>query len=792
MVLLADVPPLLGPGSRLPGRGITRRLLAWKRVPVTGFLFAVLGASTLFSSACSLRPLRSKEALLASGLRAEKAGKLAEAIILYKQALQSDARFGEAHGRLARLELEIGSVEAARFHLLRAVELQPSNFDAHVRLAGLNYQIYFADSARPPLLLLEMENVANQLVQGWPQRPQGYSHQSTVLLERHRGAEAAALIRGAMSRLGSEPSLQTQLASIEHSLGHKEEAIALLRELVARGSNHSPAYDLLYLQLMEANRNNEAGQCLREKWRNVGDLDSGLQLAAHYYASGGNELVRRQLDEALKKLGGSVETQARVGDFWLHRGEPERARAGYEAGLEAHPSSRELYIGRFVELSLAQQDRRSAISLLENELRLGARSDLLLAYRSALDLDQAGKAELSRIRAQLEAIVSRVPRSAFVRYHLGRAYLRAGDVVRGEQQLEKCLRLDPNYAPGWMALADTEFKRGNHGRAERRVDQMLAHAPRNVPALLMKARLQASRGSLAAADATLEQVSGRGVPDTLVRLERASLRLLSDDPQGSIRLLEPALRATPGDDRVIVALALAEAAAGNHNQALERLDRAVAEHPDSLRVLAARASAGLQSGDPVRAAADYRRLKEKSPEQVEFSIGLADALALAGKLSDAAAEYRRAQLIEPSNPRAWLNLAAVLIAAGDRTAAKDAYARALGLDANNPFILNNYSYLLARGGENLSYALQLAQQADRLMPGSREIGDTLVYVHTRLGMHQQAITQLDQLLTRTPQGARKTLENLRAGLHRGDVKGSLRLMEQARDQHAEAQLRGAS
>src|SRR5580704_5784806 len=63
--------------------------------------------------------------------------KYPQAALMYRKALSKDARFGEAHYRLALTELKLGALGDAAGELRRARELQPDNLDARVQLANI-------------------------------------------------------------------------------------------------------------------------------------------------------------------------------------------------------------------------------------------------------------------------------------------------------------------------------------------------------------------------------------------------------------------------------------------------------------------------------------------------------------------------------------------------------------------------------------------------------------------------------------------------------------------------------
>src|SRR5438094_6132143 len=109
------------------------------------FVLLALGAS------CSRDPNVIKARYLVNGNKYFEKGKYKEASIMYRTALQKDAKFGEAYYRLALSDLKVGQPFEAVQHLRRAVELlkpgQPERMDARVKLADV-YLDYLERSSR--------------------------------------------------------------------------------------------------------------------------------------------------------------------------------------------------------------------------------------------------------------------------------------------------------------------------------------------------------------------------------------------------------------------------------------------------------------------------------------------------------------------------------------------------------------------------------------------------------------------------------------------------------------------
>jgi Tfp pilus assembly protein PilF len=112
---------------------------------------------------------------------------------------------------------------------------------------------------------------------------------------------------------------------------------------------------------------------------------------------------------------------------------------------------------------------------------------------------------------------------------------------------------------------------------------------------------------------------------------------------------------------------------------------------------------------------------------------------------------------------------AMMSSAGNTPAAGAAYEEALKRDAKNPYALNNLAFLLARRGEELDRALNLAEEARHILPRSREINDTLVYIYVRKGMKRNAAATLEQLASNLPASQQNRTRELLRQIQQGDL-----------------------
>ncbi len=103
-----------------------------------------------FVASCSRDPKVQAQRYVENGNKFFEKGKYKEASIMYRRALQKDLKFGEAYYRLALTEIKLAAYGDAVRALRRAVELQPDNADASVKLADIYMVAAYAGQGQQP------------------------------------------------------------------------------------------------------------------------------------------------------------------------------------------------------------------------------------------------------------------------------------------------------------------------------------------------------------------------------------------------------------------------------------------------------------------------------------------------------------------------------------------------------------------------------------------------------------------------------------------------------------------
>ena len=739
-------------GPAQPSGALVDRWVQRSALTVLPLVLLLAGCSTL---------RQTPAALVQNGVTLEAKGNTAGALILFRKAIQMDARFGPAYKALALAALREGELTTAREAFIRAAELNPNDSRLKAQLADVSYRLYFSDPGRPAGLLREIEIMSAELMQRWPKLPDGYRIQSQILLERHQLDGAIQLLEKALQNAPSEPALSSQLAAAYYQKGDATTAGNLLRAVIDSSPDFANAYDLLYLQAMQDGNRKLASETLDQKWEHFHSLETGLQVAAHLFALDQKDKTIAFIATLPTATGNERLTSAKIGDFWLNRGDFNRARTAYENGRQAEPNLRSDYSGRLVELLLAVGQPAEAQRLIESEQTQAPHDLSLQAIHAALRLSAAKPDQRREARAKLEQLLAQMPGSPFVRFHLGRAYLLEGNPAKATEHLERSVALDPNYAPGWLALAEVDLINGETARGERNAAAILRRLPEHPIALQLSARARMINQRPQEAEGLLSRAI-RSQPENLSALydlfQAQLVQKKWDAADQTITLLRKS--SADGDWKVDLAEAQLAGRRGQPDRCLQILARTLKAQPHVMALRGAYAAVLLNAGNGPDALAQYEQLRKEQPDNFEFQIGWAAALAFNDKTAEALTALEQLQRQRPNDSRVWTHYAALAQQAGRHADALRAYRAAIARDESNPLILNNLAWLLLRTNQELPEALSLAQRAQKLMPHSGTIDDTLALAYRKMGLHRDALATYQKMLTYLPIEERKRIQAL--------------------------------
>jgi tetratricopeptide (TPR) repeat protein len=218
------------------------------------------------------------------------------------------------------------------------------------------------------------------------------------------------------------------------------------------------------------------------------------------------------------------------------------------------------------------------------------------------------------------------------------------------------------------------------------------------------------------------------------------------DPKGAREVLERGYALYPGVLQFVAALANADLRDRKPEAALERVRSAAAALPESpdAQILLVRMLVNVERTD--EAVKTVEAIQERWPGQVGVAELYLSVMTYAGRADEAFQKLSQKHAAGELSPHGRVLLAGLEASRGADDKAIELLRSALEDVPNLPAAANNLAYLLARRGEDLQEATELAQEARAARPDSAEVADTLGFVYMRRNLAEAALVQFDAAL----------------------------------------------
>jgi tetratricopeptide (TPR) repeat protein len=703
-------------------------------------------------AACNRDPNVAKVKYVENGNKYYEKGKYKEALIMYRNALKRDMKYGEAYYRAALTELQLKRWNDAARDLHRAVELQPQNLDAHTRLANLFLNVYLADQRRPQNLLNELRSISDKMSQRFPDtyddtRLKGY----IALFDKN---PKSALEN--FSKANQLKPLQSDLILVYMQTlagnGQVAEAEKLGLETIQKQPSALSIYDAMFVHYARTGRGAEAQRILEQKVANNPKVADGyLQLAAHHLTQKNREPMMATLAKLTSDKENFPKGAGLVGDFFLRIREYDLAMQRYQEGVKqsAKDEDKHIYQKRMVEVLAKQNKKDEAKQLVQEILKEDPKDPEAIAMRASLSMLAGSKEELQSAITDLQSVVTRMPQNVVVRYNLGRALLANQNPDAARVQFEEAAKLRPEYLPPRIALAELLLRRNEFAKVAQMTQEILAYDRQNAPARLIRSRALIGMRDYKTAREELRVTTERFPNLGEARLQVAALDLQDRNFKDAEAVFRK-LYSQSQDPRALIGLAETLVVQKQTDQALKLLKDELAKQPDRLEFRVALGNISGSTGDYQTAASEYSKVLEKSPRATDVWMRLAEAQRRMGDLTAAAASYKKAQELAPNNVVPYVRLAILYDTMGRQPEAKPLYEQALRLQPDHPEALNNLAFMLAESGSDLDQALTMAQRAKQALPSDNNVADTLGWIYIKKNLADSALDIFKDLVQKDP------------------------------------------
>jgi tetratricopeptide (TPR) repeat protein len=706
----------------------------------------------------------SPQVYLERGNRFFDVGKFDDAQIQYQKAIQKSPKFGEAHYRLALVELQKNQPVAAYRELQRAVELMPGNTTVLAKLGQLALSIYNVDQQHPKQLYDQAAKASAELAK---QNPEGFDAnmlQGALDLVGKKPADAVSHLRKAMQKKPDDLDAQLGLARALVLNNQTPEAIDLAQSMVAKHKTFGPAYDFLYDEYRLTGKPDEAGNILKLKADNNPKQAAYLVQLARYYAgmrkpAEMTATIQRLLDDPADFPNGLLV----AGDFYASTGQPDEALRQYEKGL-ASPTKDSTakdsltrdtttYRKRISGILVAQRKWSDAYVQVAAILKEHPDDQETKMVRALIWLDEGKPENLDPAIAELRAQQVKRPQDPVLHYQIGNALARKNDVDGARREWLAATKQSRSYLPPRFALVQLDLSQNKPNDALPIAEEIAAADPRNPQARLLLATCLTAAGQYQRARAELNQLVTQFPQSPQVRFRIGLLDL----SEGKFKEAEDVFRHFEGsaasEPEVLAGLAQAYQGQNESMKAIQLLQDQLKRKPDSTALRRSLAHFAVASKNYDVAIEQYKLLAVADPKSTDVALSLAAAYNAKGDHPAAVEVLKKASETDPKSLTVNLELAQMYVVGGRLDDAKAMYRHVLQIQPNNPNALNDLAYLMADSGENLDEALSFAQRGlqTAVSPALKtSLSDTLGWIYLKKKMNDSALQTFQSLVRSNP------------------------------------------
>jgi tetratricopeptide (TPR) repeat protein len=750
--------------------------------PLAILLAATLAALTLACTSAEERVARHLERARVYGEQSQPR----KALVELQSALKLDPKNFDVNLLTAQMLIELERMDDALFYYEEALRIGPTRDEAALGVAQL---LLFQETDRAEKLIEEVlarspSNATAHVMRSdaWLIRKDlnaALASAFTALELEPRNPRMALQVAMVRKAFVAEKTLQGEKPDPEQ-LAEAEAAFARAAELAAQ--EQQPPWlvratiERVQLLSLQPDRIQDVPGLLREAFEQVKAYPreaTNLLATSRRIARRARDLEFEQwaLSRIVELQPGRYKIWSRLADVAAERGEDRFAVI--ERLVKERPDDPRAHTA-YAEYLSRHGRNPDATAHLERVLPDVAEKDVLLAALTTLHLKGRDTDAATRSLARLREDYPDSSQTSFAEVSLANAEGRRADALAA---LERWVAREESPQPLSM-LASARLRAGNPRDALDAIDRAIAASPQprrefqreRARILVALGDHQAAIQAFAAARDRRRPLPLEYVPDlaralyALGRVEpaRKTLQRALDqerpapaalalfareeaerDPVAARAALERGATLYPNSPAFTDMLVSAELRAGQVDEALARAQGAGERLPDSPRAQMTLARTLVAARRMDEAVQQVELVRERWPGQIGVAELYLEVMMRAGRGDQAFQVLSQQQAAGSLDPQGRVLLARLHISRGEDAKGIELLRSALGDQPGLAAAQNDLAYLLARRGESLPEATELAQEARANRPDSPEIADTLGYVYLRRELGEAALVQFD-------------------------------------------------
>jgi tetratricopeptide (TPR) repeat protein len=689
---------------------------------------------------------RSPEYYLNKGNRLAAAGKIDEAALNYREAVQAGPRDGETQYQVGLALLRLRKPQEAYTALSRAADLLPAREDVQVKLADFVLASYMADRRRPQLLHDRVQTISDRLLAKNPNSFDGLRLQAHLTAAGGDLRRAEYLFRKANEVKPLQPEVMMGWTEVLLRDGQGQEGERIALQLIEKDKTFGPVYDLLFQYYMSVKRRADAENILKTKvGNNPTDAASALELAAFYgSASPGFPAREDDMKAVLQRILANPKAlpvaHLQVGDLYAKLQRWDDALRQYQEGAQSDPKRKIAYQKKIADVWLTQGQGEKADSVVTEILKEQPDDEDTKAVKASLLLATGKPENVSQAVTTLQALVAKNPNNANWHFNLGRGLAAKGDINGARDQFEDAVKKNPSLLPPRIALIELAEHKGDFNSALKYADQTLALYPNLSRIKLVRAVSLMNTGNDTEARTELVNLEKAFPQDREVQLQLAVLDLHQKKLQAAEEHFKKLVDADDKNSiRAMSGLVETFAAENQFDKAIGAIQSELKKTPKSLPLRSMLARTAVLARKYDLAIDQYQQLLAADPKSAQLCTALGSVYRMKDDFPNAIIYLQKARTLAPNDPAPMIRLAGVLALSGQKTEALDIYRQALKVTPNDASTLNNTAYLMAETGGNLDDALTLAQKAVKIDANQPSYNDTLGWIYLKKNQTANAV-----------------------------------------------------
>ncbi len=680
---------------------------------------------------CQQDPQLRRDRHFREGKKATEQEKYLEAEIQFRNAVKADPDFSEGYYHLGLTDRKLGRLPEAARAFQQTLDLEAEHTGAALELG----EIY---------LLAKEPQRARELAEGILDREEGSFSARILLAKSYLGdkkfLQAKKEFERAKELEPDNPAVYLASGIAEIGAGNRAGAEANFKEAIALDKTRIESYQDLANLYLGWKRFAEAEEILlRGTHENPHNNRIHLALADFYYRTGRLPQVHSSLESLKEQATNQARLHSDLGDFWLAHHQVERAVREYLASDSIQPS--EVLAKKIVSayITLGEADNAAHWNnqiLAKNPLDPEAKT-----FRGAIAYlhGDTGKAI-----SDLEAIVGEAPSAIFAHYYLGSAYLAEGRLGQARAQFYDCIKYNEKFVHAYLRLAELSLRKNDAVVSAEYAKKVIAASPWLLDGYLLAADAALMERETVKAEQALKVAQRLSPENPLVHERWAVLYTLKKRYARAEREYQLALAFSPTPDKILARMTRHYINNGRIAEGLTEVQRYIDSQgpsPTLYELLAQLHLAQDASAEAAEAAAKALLLDPNRPVALLYQ---GRALAQQGRLEEAEQSYGRAIQLNPEHLAAHLLQGDFYWQQRKFSQAIGSYRRAIGISPNSPVAQTGLARALADAGQDLGWALSLAQLAKQQRPEEPVVSDALAWVYHKKGMNDLAIPVLQE------------------------------------------------